>query len=188
MKLPKINYKLVDDAIKFYENNGFGYVEVPWEVPEYILNLTRPTSCFLSTYPSPIASGEQGFLDLAFCKQLKSGKYVTATPCFRKYDRYKSEVHFAQFYKVELINYGSNLPSDLSEMVDVAQRFHHHTKELQTIDEPRTGCITMMSCDLMFGEIEMGSYGIRIAKDKSTLLEPWIFGTGMALPRFEIMK
>lgn len=41
------------------------------------------------------------------------------------------------------------------------------------------------SCDLMYGNLELGFYGIReLKKDPGTY---WAYGTGLALPRIQLI-
>lgn len=191
-----INYKIVDESISYYESKGYEYVEVPWVVRTNVLLITFPknvTNPFENKKEDMVASGEQSFLQEIIDGKLSIGKYCCATPCYRPGDSgYNDGLHFSQFFKVELINYTKDLPSNdlLSNMINDAKehmeliRFTDYSEEKlkieETIDDPRIDCNTLFSFDIITKDnVELGSYGIRYNKNVGY----WTYGTGLALPR-----
>jgi hypothetical protein len=197
-----IDYKIVAEAIAYYELAGYVYIDVPWQVSFGALVITTPS--FLSkedvvkSNPSGfVASGEQSFLQMAIDKKLSKGKYCCATPCFRPNDDLKDGLHFPNFFKVELIEYIGNDFCDTTKtagkvdsMIEKAAIFMENVlgKDLSIepiIDDERTGCQSSLCCDIVtpMTKIELGSYGYRVADQ----IGSWIYGTGAALPRLTIV-
>lgn len=190
-----INYSNIARAVELYRRLGFNQIEVPWRISENIVNLTKPITAkpgykIEGTDKALLASGEQGFMYLMNKGFLAPGRYQTVTPCFRneQYD----ETHSKQFLKVELIHV---LESDVnvSYMGPYLQNMHREAKvvlsgisgkdvnlvmtNLSEYDE--TNVNGMATYDLQIDGIEIGSYGVREA-----IFGKWIYGTGIAEPRF----
>jgi hypothetical protein len=150
------------------------------------------SSNWFKRYPKKcnVASGEQGFLQKIIDSDLWYGKYVCATPCFRPWDKNKSEHHNDQFFKVELIH------------LTCQDNFWHHRLILKSLIEDAVGfmnryvacrpfpvsdekrkCYTRLAYDIVreSDHLELGSYGIRNYKNIN-----WIYGTGAALPRLRM--
>lgn len=191
--LPKfIDHERIASARQYYESLGFKYKEVPWVVSPEAMNITCPVSVPKYSEPRLVASGEQSFLELALhVGGLAWGKWCCATPCYRPFDVGVSPLHFSQFLKLELINYLDFRPNNPAEtvqdLVGAALRFFKMYVPCEVVayqDEPRHGCSTEHACDIMAlvnGEkIELGSYGLRHSKE----VGHWVYGTGVALPRF----
>ena len=184
MPTPKIDYKLLGQAVSFYEERGFKYVEVPWAVEKEAIRATLPEDFPYMEIAEKVdgrllpsngenclvGSAEQGFLAL----NLLPGKYVGVTPCFRiepKQDLFYQEM----FMKVELYSNHPNMK--VEEFIKSAELFFQEhsygtTRRLETRD----------GTDLMLADIEIGSYGERLHDD----LGRWVYGTGLALPRFSV--
>lgn len=174
-----INYKLLDESIKFYECRGFKRIESPWAVTKDIASITAPEkSTFFSITEKNkvlVASGEQSFLYLYNKGFLPRGRFQTITPCFR--DDSFDETHTKYFIKNELIITDKVNDVILGDLVDDAKDFaNRYKKKGQKLEIVKTGDD---SFDLVCDGIEIGSYGIR----KCSYLK-WIYGTGIAEPRF----
>lgn len=186
-----INYDLIGQALDHYSAKGFQRIEVPWLVSKEIADLTKPLDA--STYivqkdieqkqKAFVASGEQSFLYLINKGYLPSkGLYQTVTPCLRN-DAW-DETHMKTFMKLELISY--SMHEDLGQdelvvrMVDQAMSFfskHVSKQDLEIVVTSNTA--GLISYDINLEGIEIGSYGHR-----TCLFCNWIYGTGLAEPRF----
>ena len=66
-----IDYSLLAEALQFYCNKGYKYIEVPWFVDSNISHVTKPTECHdivISDNKEEhclVASAEQSLLQLA---------------------------------------------------------------------------------------------------------------------------
>lgn len=203
-----IHYQNLADAVKYYSDYDFRYIEVPWWVTSDIANLTKPTGISEnSNYKLSVngkclvASGEQAFLYLANKGHLVPGQYQTVTPCFRneEYDHY----HSKQFMKLELIRLFEYklvdskvlVQSMVEEMALCA--FNFFSSFVKAIDPKLANSITRVytgvddpialpdtkQVDVVLNvdghAIELGSYGAR-----TTSFATWVYGTGLAEPRF----
>lgn len=203
MPTPKIDYALLGEAINFYESIGYTYVEVPWAVEEYAIRATLPHGfpCMELAQRGDdgmrmdglgpvydgenclIGSAEQGFLQLC----LPPDRYVGCTPCFRLEDRHDM---FTQdmFMKVELFDNRDD--ATVEEVITDAERFfdtHTCASVAVALNKPKPvrRVQTEEGIDLSLGGIEIGSYGVR-RHDES--FGRWVYGTGLALPRFSVAK
>jgi seryl-tRNA synthetase len=171
-----INYKLLENSIEYYSSNGFTRVETPWLVTEAVDSITRPVDAipYIVTNKNKnlIASGEQGFLYLYLKEYLPMGKFQTTTPCFRN-DSFDF-THTKYFMKNELIQTYKVNKIELEKIVSVSKKFFD-----DLFTDTETNVIsTNDGFDIMIGEYELGSYGIRESK-----FLRWIYGTGCAEPR-----
>lgn len=185
-----ISYDVVQQAIRYYELAGYTYVEVPWVISKRVIMVTAPSCIEPNSIheESLVASGEQSFLQMILDKKLAPGKYCCATPCYRKFDGLKKDgLHFAQFFKVELINTHSAHSGSflLGEMIKDAMTFMSKIRNedldfIKTEDDPRIECSTFVNYDIVTRQgVELGSYGIRSHR----LCGLWMYGTGAAFPR-----
>lgn len=180
-----IDYRLIVEAQVFYTKNDFKNMETPWIVPRWASDITRPKDrngmrvkmkdeFGEYDYGDLVASGEQGFL-ATIPNGLNKGLYQTTAPCFRDepvFDKW----HLPHFMKLELISVFPDKPGDdLLYMMQLASHFAMaNGHPFCTMVETSEGY------DLMSKEgIELGSYGIRGTDGAS-----WVYGTGLALPRF----
>ena len=205
-----INYERIVKFRDFYINHGYKYIEGPWMVPTDICNITKPDlqpsneGLFSLSYNSKslIASGEQGFLDLMRNGNISPGKYQTITPCFRN-DRI-DRLHQQTFMKLELINIlrEDQIPTDqmvydiLNDakkiiLMDLQQKdvllvdnFDDNDRySLYEADVPDIRKLDIYMNTNDNHPIELGSYGARTSP-----FGTWIYGTGLAEPRFSTAK
>ena len=179
----QIDWYLLPKALSYYRHAGFEYVETPWYVGPEAIRMTLPPRQYGYYLGHPeyspghlVGSAEQGFLQLLLDGKLKPGKYVSAGPCFR--DDHVDETHMRSFFKVELIEIESSV-SPLDD--DNIHRIMMHAKCL--FEELSSRCCEVVQTaegyDIELGKLEIGSYGIRKVGSHR-----WIYGTGLALPRF----
>lgn len=175
-----INYLRLGKSLEFYEKKGYKRVEAPWWVPKGIMDITSPQENLSKGYfleknqKELVASGEQSFLYLANQGLLPDGKYQTITPCFR--DEVQGSIRRKFFMKNELIISGSTKRSDLVKIIDDSFNFFR----TQVSDKNLLEVVkTDQGFDIEYDGIEIGSYGIR-----SCSFLDWIYGTGLAEPRF----
>lgn len=162
-----IDWALLGKAIEFYRSRGYRYVETPWIVPAEVAQMTFQGEGFTCQAGSLVGSAEQGFLALP----PQSGKLVSCSPCFRP-EPVVDETHRLWFMKVELYWEGEHV----EEVVDDALMFmsRYVPVRVEYTDD---------GCDIMSGDLELGSYGERRIGDRH-----WTYGTGLALPRLSIAR
>jgi hypothetical protein len=170
-----IDYKIISNSIDYYKNCGFQRIESPWTVTEAISNITKPSDKaqeFILNKKNKVlvASGEQSFLYLYLKGFLPLGKYQTVTPCFR--DEIFDWTHSKYFIKNELIDTSDTSESNLEKITDKC--FYFFRKYLDDVKIVKTD----IGYDIMSGDIELGSYGIRTCQ-----FLKWIYATGVAEPR-----
>lgn len=177
-----INYLRLGQSQEFYEQLGYKRLEAPWWVPVEIMNITIPPHVdpvdslyyLEKNKKALVASGEQSLLYLANQGLLPPGKYQTVTPCFR--DEAQGPMRRKFFMKNELMIAHSNDPQQLSEIIKAAMAFF----QTQVPDQNELKVVTTSEgFDIEYKGVEIGSYGIR----KTSFIE-WIYGTGLAEPRF----
>lgn len=178
----KINYKLLLEAINYYEKHGFKYLEMPWLISPDISSITKPDSCkhFYINDKVLVASGEQSFLQEIANNNLGPGRYCCLTPCFRD-EKNLSKTHRQYFMKVELIEVRRSIEDPLNDY------------QQDSLDDMINLCWLFLSsyvkCDIIKTDIgydiishnglELGSYGIR----EHPKVGQWIYATGCAEPR-----
>lgn len=179
-----IDWNLIAEAVNFYKKIGYTYIETSWFCNSEALSVTLPKDKNgikawhpVSEFGYLVGSAEQSFIQMMLEGKLPKGLYCAATPCFR--DDAIDELHFNTFFKVELIevspiNSGMTVPLMIS---DAREFMEEHTN--QAIELVKTD----VGYDLNINNIEVGSYGYRKYKDIN-----WIYGTGLALPRFSQAK
>lgn len=169
-----IDYKLLDDSIKYYEAHGFRRIESPWLVTDAVDSITRPPDVapFIveTKKKNLIASGEQAFLYLYLKEYLPLGKFQTTTPCFRN-DSFDF-THTKYFMKNELIQTDITTINELDEIVETSLRFFEKYFNGLWVNNTPEGY------DIMIDDYELGSYGIRECE-----FLKWIYGTACAEPR-----
>lgn len=177
----KIAWKYIAQAIEFYENEGFEYVEVPWIVGPEAVTVTLPEGhkAYETTGGSLVGSAEQSFLAMALEGRLEPGQYVAASPCFR--DDTPDELHQNTFFKVELVR----ICRRDQNIGDYAVRKMARTAKGFFVGMPNGWSAnvveTEQGLDIELNGIEIGSYGHREYGDWQ-----WVYGTGLAEPRFSI--
>jgi seryl-tRNA synthetase len=179
-----INWAWVAEAIDDYIWCGYKYLEVPWIVSNEAVQATIPAGRLgwktfipdqevITTDKASylVGSAEQSFIQLMINGALDKGRYCAATPCFR--DDKVDDLHQQTFFKVELIEFRPD-SDDLSNIIDDAKEFMEYLSACK-LDIVKTEA----GLDLMLKGVEVGSYGYRQYKEMK-----WIYGTGLALPRF----
>jgi len=202
----RIDYSLISQALSYYEQQGFRYVEVPWVVNPKALFLTLPEDRqgLWCGDGGLVGSAEQSFMHMIIYGQLQVGRYVAASPCFR--DDPPDEWHQRTFFKVELIDiveqpkgWGSELCDDVPslperEMAEIALSFFQRFEpECLITPNPKNPWPRSPSYnapinpgpgfDITLGGVELGSYGCRGAYGFG-----WTYGTGLAEPRFSMAR
>lgn len=126
-----------------------------------------------------IASGEQSFIEMMIKDTIKPGKYQTITPCFREESEYsdKTRPWFMKLELCQILQNQSDIEKNISSMITEVSKFLNDN--LGDIYLTHTN----IGCDLYYDDIELGSYGYRQAGQYH-----YIYGTGLAEPRFSIAK
>lgn len=192
---PKIDYKILGEALSLFEERGFVYAEVPWVVPDKVIRATLPhqfdyfeqvmedrdSAATMCKCPTPksytskgglVGSAEQGFLAL----DLPPGKYVGVSPCFR--DEYPIDLmRRPYFMKVEL--FVTDPAVTLESVIYDAESVMMYLGDVMPVRVE-----TAEGIDLEIAGVEVGSYGAREVEG----FGKWIYGTGLALPRFTVAK
>lgn len=183
MITPTIDYQKIVVAQKYYELHGYIQSAVPWILNKESYYATKPKGSqdfyCLNGYLN--ASGEQSFIQNMLDGQNIEKNYCI-TPCFRQEEVF-DDIHFLHFEKLELINTEVS-EKNLDEMISVAENFFNQylpegTKCKRVAIDNGEKSIDLV--DETLG-IELGSYGVRRYKDLD-----WIYGTGLALPRLDIV-
>lgn len=190
-----ISYHAISNALFHYKKLGYEHIEVPWLVPEQVIQITAKegTNYYPNAYRDGflVGSAEQSFLYLIYKSKLKPGKYCAVTPCFR--DDKEDETHQKYFMKLELIHY-LGMASDETEYINeleimVNDALSFFKTELPVYWKKTQDDRSLISYDIEYQGIELGSYGIRQHNDsvfgvRKLPGEMWIYGTGVAEPRF----
>lgn len=188
---PKIDYALLGDALRQYQDEGYTYVEVPWIVPKHDIRVTLPSPIpFIeavlhqdddddmshTAYRSLgglVGSAEQGFLSM----NLRPGRYCAVTPCFR-HEKETNLFYQTGFMKLELFD--NTKEGDWLKMMQDAETVL--SELIDDEDVTITQVKTPEGADLEIAGIEIGSFGKRAHPDYGE----WVYGTGLALPRFSV--
>jgi hypothetical protein len=174
-----IDYFKINNALIYYTNQGFKYLDVKWDCPTEIARITTPQNCrlyILDKGQTLVGSAEQSFLDEIFNNNLKPGKYSALTPCFR--DDMIDELHSRYFFKLELIDFENVTTVSLFEIIQTCLVFFKRYIDCEVIQ------ISDESYDIVTSKnnIELGSYGIRNIEYNNKFLK-MIYATGLAEPR-----
>jgi hypothetical protein len=192
----RIDYALIAQALSYYEGQGFTYIEVPWIVSKKAVEVTLPEGraglhCADGTL---VGSAEQSFIHMAMNHEIKPGRYMAASPCFR--DDTPDEWHQRTFFKVEMIDLvdiekdpnadDSSVP--WYEMAQIALGFFRRFEPTALIEGSIVNEYAFDShhepgADITLDGIELGSYGRRAMKGWR-----WTYGTGLAEPRFSMAR
>lgn len=193
MKYSLINMRRIGQAIEYYEELGYEYIDTPWIVTLQNINKTLPKGKKAvelkdRSHPSKylVGSAEQGFLQIY--RDLEPNKrYVSSSPCFRQEDQY-SDLHRFYFYKVEL--FIKEPTTSLSDVYSDALLFFKEYFDNDCLKIVKT---SSNSCDIFYynpeddrmEQIELGTYSRLTYTDPNTnKTQRWICGTGLAEPRF----
>lgn len=170
-----IDYSKIANSISFYEEKGFKRIESPWTVSRYTDEITKSTNTISFELKHNnkrlVASGEQSFLYLYLKGFLPKGKFQTVTPCFR-FESFDN-LHSKYFIKNELIDTEAPHVFRLAEIVKTSlEFFQQYIPEAEIMENDDD------TFDIVYGDYELGSYGIR-----ETNFLKWIYATGCAEPR-----
>lgn len=190
MPYPTIRWDLLSQSLDWYRSKGYQYIEVPWVVQEKAIQVTMPgdRKALETRDGYLVGSAEQSFIQMMQDNQLAPGRYVACSPCFR--DEVEDETHQRYFMKVELIEVFQastfTLHQATAKMVRDAMGFF-----LSVIPAPGAFNVTQVGFntqDIELNGVEIGSYGFRetTLSSKRILEHKWVYGTGLALPRFNV--
>lgn len=175
-----IDYSNLVDSQKFYKSYGFKAIEAPWIITQKVNALTMPPDRKPNLIDGEgvlVGSAEQSFLQMYYSKMLKPGKYQAITPCFRN-EEILDELHHPYFMKNELIITDVVNPEMLYATIQNCMKFFKkYIPENLRLEKTEEGY------DIMYKDIELGSYGIR----ECEFLQ-WIYATGCAEPRLSYAK
>lgn len=183
-----IDWQKLHAAASYYGTIGYQMVEVPWTIPREFMMATCPEERWIvsSTIGDLIGSAEQGFIYLDHTGKLPKGKWMALTPCFRVEDNLDTDLPRQNYFmKLELYDNTDGDPFAIKE------------KMLWNVENAHSGALHVENrvtgvffpsirreevdggTDLIFAGVEIGSFGIRSFEHVH-----WVFGTGMAEPRF----
>lgn len=181
-----IDWQRIARAQEFYSKKGYTYVETPWAVPSSIAQMTLPQGArpiALTTANNDgilVGSAEQGFLELFYTlgrmHYNRHNPLFSISPCFRGEAEVLPGVTQLAFMKVELFC-ATNVPGVMDMLRADAEQFM--TIEGAQLDRKQTE----EGIDLMCGNYEVGSFGRRKVNSPDFELH-WVYGTGLAEPRF----
>ena len=179
-----IDWSLLAKASQFYLQAGFVQKETPFAIAEKYHTYIKPhdnksfvldQGIFKEEPHELVGSAEQGFIYLLLNNQIQPfERLFSITPCFR-FDTYDC-LHQPWFMKLELFHYSSNI-DDLKSMITLVKDFLTSISKF-SVDLVNTGKNTY---DLEINSIEVASFGFRVVEGLT-----FIYGTGLALPRFSI--
>lgn len=176
-----IDYTLLGEACNYYKELGYKQIETPWMVsPEANGSTYEGDTDFayaLKNGKELVCSAEQGFVQMWMGGKLKLEKmYYSVSPCFR--GDHLDTTHSNWFMKLELCCF-SKTAEPYSRMLSDAMNCFDEVGHVMT-----TIVGTDSTIDLMYGDLELGSYGARKMCDGVFLN----YGTGIALPRFTLAQ
>lgn len=171
-----MDYQLLANAAFHYTQAGFTQVETPWLVDRSTVLATIPPEALSGIMTVEgrnclVGSAEQGFLEM----DLEPGRYFSVSPCFRAGEI--GDFHQETFMKLELHRTDDVSTEALIAMLEGALAFFRSRTETPV----RVTQIADDEFDVEINDIEVGSYGRRKAFGRT-----WLYGTGLALPRFNL--
>ncbi|QYC52485.1 putative serine tRNA ligase [Salmonella phage SSBI34] len=177
-------------AAEYWKKKGFDPCRVPMCVSDKAMSHTAPVEGVDFRYKHHdetyfVASAEQSFLQMDIDGEVFPGEMLMAlTPCFRSES---DSTHYSIFLKLELFAYARTNDKDSAEMEACEWAFM--AKDLfynqLGLNDGRLKVIdTDIGFDLMYGDLELGSYGGRI----STTGRWYVYGTGIAEPRYSMAR
>ncbi len=178
-----VNWKHLSDAVTFFTEAGYEYVEAPWIAPDYVLMATCPSEDYVvsSKLGGLVGSAEQSFIHLKRIGAIGEGRFVACTPCFRNEDEVDT-LHQRTFMKVELYSSKFDI-TELDATVELVMSFYRSLLAPDLWQHLQTRVTGSHSVDIELGGIEVGSYGMRSWEGES-----WVYGTGIAEPRFSTAR
>lgn len=196
-----INYSLLGRAVELYAELGYEQIEVDWMVPYAVSMSTHnstdgifPTVDRHGNDLALVGSAEQGFLKAVVDGRIvPDRKYMSVSPCFRRGDI--GPINQECFIKLELSAMSLQDESIRYVMMNdahvVFQQLGLEASRIKVFYEHDID--TDRNLDFVFWQdvttpVELGSYGFREIKgltDYNFLLH---YGTGLALPRFQLIN
>lgn len=176
----EINWTFIGEAVQFYKDKDYKYIEVPWLVSDDSVRMTWDGPI---THSTPVGhlvgSAEQSILDLEIHDSVPKGNLVTCSPCWRDEVEY-DDWHQTSFIKVELYSKECNWMKFADDALKLFNKhFPHHRLQLVKCPDGPYETQYDIFLNLKNGlQVELGSYGYRIAKGIK-----WSYGTGLAEPR-----
>jgi len=170
-----VDWSILASAVRFYEEEGYQRVESPWFQPMDVIAETCPNSANIIVaghFGGLVGSAEQSLMAADFEGKLGKGRFFSLTPCFRN-EPVIDRLHLTCFMKVELYDNEHCDENGVMGVLSVAKRFME-----QAVDQQIDILKTADGFDLMLGDVEVGSYGIRTRRGTT-----WVYGTGVAEPR-----
>lgn len=178
---PTINWKLIVLTHDYWENQKFEHVNVPWLVNRKYTAITHNNAddwnVLWTRKGDLVGSAEQGFIQSRYDGQLKQGKFIATSPCFRTDSQ--DITHQTHFMKSELHINDEVTKEVLHSILHRAEIFFNTiatSNTVKVVHKPRDD-----EYDITLNGIEIGSYGIRQFGTYK-----WIYGTAIAEPRFSI--
>lgn len=187
---PKINFNNLYKSQKFYKKNNFKIIEVPWFVNkksyEYTCKIKNLKNKYKIKFNNKkyyfVGSREQSFIYLSLKNKIKKGLYQSITPRFR--DDKIDDTHKNYFIKNELFISKNVNKKHLKKVIKLSFKFYSKIFNKKDIKIIKTkDKISIISYDIYYKNIELGSYGIRKIKKLK-----WIYGTGCREPRTSFCK
>ena len=177
------NWSNIAKATEYYTGVGYTYIDTPWMQPLADIKITCPdTDGIFKVGPKHglVGSAEQSFIAMSLAG-LQKGRYISTGPCFRN-ELVFDNIHLPTFMKTEIF---------ITDFDDEEQAFQQMMYNAHYCLVSVLGCddaimdaeITDDGIDILVNGIEVGSYGIREHKHIR-----WIYGTGLAEPRFSYAK
>lgn len=183
MKHP-MSVELIADAYSWW-SRWFRAKRVPALVDPDVMKHTCPPGVhdnrlYGEGTDTVVASAEQSFLQLEKDGELESGDWMALTPCYREESVY-DETHLPVFLKLELIRLADDVNFyTRSEALWLAGQMQKFFDEFYGM--PTEVIETEDGWDVMYGDLELGSFGVR----RTLRGKSYIYGTGLAEPRASI--
>jgi hypothetical protein len=179
--MKNIDWDTISDAVHYYGQQGYTYVETPWMVPVATSMITCPAEDNIFTVwgnGGLVGSAEQGFLELAMNNSIHPDtKYISAGPCFR--DEPVDDLHQKTFFKAELFYYTREQEAAAQLAKDMLEAAYGFMLLRSPIHRPQI-VDAGFGWDININGIEVGSYGYRFHERVGF----WAYGTAAAEPRF----
>lgn len=194
-----INYAHLARAVEWYEANGYEHIDVDWMVPHTVAlathNDNRGQFVTLDRNDNErvlVGSAEQGFLNAVVEGRIvPDRKYMSVSPCFRRGDI--GPMNQEWFIKLELsaitLDYTDIFGVMLDEAFDLFQELGVPRHKLGLYDDFEHS----KNIDIVYRKaqdqfIELGSYGYRYIEGLTPYNFLLHYGTGLALPRFQLTQ
>lgn len=163
-----------------YTRLGFQDLPQPWVASHRAIHATLPTGAASTTLNDGqilVGSAEQAFIDCMLAGRMRPGRWQATTPCFRREPVFDA-LHHPYFMKLELIDYmPESAEAALESMVRQVSCALDNLLPIGGVAIQTEK--TEIGWDLTLRGQEIGSYGIREHAGHQ-----WVYGTGIAEPRF----